>query len=98
QALVWVSPMSSRCSFPERHSLFAGFLPAIRETIVKSLAGHDLIVVLGAHVFTYHIEGFGPHVPDGAEVYQIVDDAGVAALTPVGTSIVGSVRHAVSGL
>ena len=25
QALVWVSPMSSRCSFPERHPLFAGF-------------------------------------------------------------------------
>jgi len=98
QALVWVSPMSSRCSFPERHPLFAGFLPPIRETIVKSLAGHDLILVLGAHVFTYHIEGFGPHVPDAAEVYQIVDDPGVAALTPVGTSIVGSVRHALSGL
>src|SRR5262245_46986594 len=26
QALVWVSPMSPRCSFPERHRLFAGFL------------------------------------------------------------------------
>ena len=34
QARVWVSPMSSRCSFPERHRLFAGFLPAIRERIV----------------------------------------------------------------
>src|SRR5687767_2527189 len=27
EALVWASPMSSRCSFPERHRLFAGFLP-----------------------------------------------------------------------
>ena len=35
QALVWVSPMSPRCSFPERHRLFAGFLPAIRERIVE---------------------------------------------------------------
>ena len=25
EALVWVSPMSSRCSFPERHRLYAGF-------------------------------------------------------------------------
>src|SRR4051812_46036483 len=41
EALVWVSPMSSRCSFPERHRLFAGFLPAIRERIVECLQGHD---------------------------------------------------------
>ena len=70
QALVWASPMSSRCSFPERHRLFAGFLPAIREQIVKRLDGHDLIVALGAPVFTYHIEGFGPHVPPGAELFR----------------------------
>jgi benzoylformate decarboxylase len=44
--------------------LFAGFLPAIRERIVERLTGHDLIFVLGAPVFTYHIEGFGPHVPN----------------------------------
>ncbi|EOA02497.1 benzoylformate decarboxylase, partial [Herbaspirillum frisingense GSF30] len=29
-ARVFVAPMSSRCSFPEDHSLFAGFLPAMR--------------------------------------------------------------------
>jgi benzoylformate decarboxylase len=98
QALVWVSPMSPRCSFPERHALFAGFLPAIREQIVKCLEGHDLIVALGAQVFTYHIEGFGPHVPDGAEVFQIVDDPTIAAWTPASTAIVGSIRHAVRGL
>ena len=28
RAAVWASPMSSRSSFPERHALFAGFLPA----------------------------------------------------------------------
>src|SRR5256885_9852706 len=31
QAPVWASPLSSRNSFPERHPLFAGFLPADRE-------------------------------------------------------------------
>ena len=65
---MWVSPMSSRCSFPERHPLFAGFLPAIREQIVKCLDGHDLIVAFGAPVFTYHIEGFGPHIPPGSDL------------------------------
>jgi benzoylformate decarboxylase len=98
QALVWVSPMSSRCSFPERHRLFAGFLPAIREQIVKCLDGHDLILALGAPVFTYHIEGFGPHIPMGADLVQMIDDANVAAWTPVGTSIVCSVRHGVDAL
>jgi benzoylformate decarboxylase len=98
QARVWVSPMSPRCGFPERHTLFAGFLPAIREQIVECLGGHDLILALGAQVFTYHIEGFGPHVPDAAEMFQIVDDPGVAAWTPASTSIVGSIRHAVISL
>ena len=98
QALVWVSPMSPRCSFPERHALFAGFLPAIREQIVECLGGHDLILALGAQVFTYHVEGFGPHVPVGADVFQIVDDPGIAAWTPASMAIVGSIRHAVSDL
>jgi benzoylformate decarboxylase len=98
QALVWASPMSSRCSFPERHRLFAGFLPAIREQIVARLEGHDLILALGAPVFTYHIEGFGPHVPAGAELFQMIDDANVAAWTPIGTSIVCSVRLGVDAL
>jgi benzoylformate decarboxylase len=98
QAPVWVSPMSSRCSFPERHPLFGGFLPAIREQIVKCLEGHDLILALGAPVFTYHIEGFGPHVPPGAELVQMIDDADVAAWTPIGTAIVCSVRHGAAAL
>jgi benzoylformate decarboxylase len=78
--------------------LFAGFLPAIREQIVKCLDGHDLIVALGAPVFTYHIEGFGPHVPAGAEVVQIIDDPNVAAWTPLGTALVCNVRHGVAAI
>jgi benzoylformate decarboxylase len=92
EALVWVSPMSSRASFPERHRLFAGFLPAMRERIVTLLEGHDVILALGAPVFTYHIEGFGPHLPAGAELIQMIDDPNVASWTPVGTAIVCDVR------
>src|SRR5205085_7363840 len=44
---VWVAPFSSRCNFPEDHRLFAGFLPAFREAIVKALDGHDLVLALG---------------------------------------------------
>ena len=98
QALVWVSPMSSRCSFPERHPLFAGFLPPMREQIVKILDGHDLIVALGAPVFTYHIEGFGPHIPPGTSLVQIIDDPNVAAWTPLGTALVCNVRLGVQAI
>jgi benzoylformate decarboxylase len=95
---VWASPMSSRCSFPERHPLFAGFLPPMREQIVKLLDGHDLILALGAPVFTYHIEGFGPHVPPGASLVQIIDVPDVAAWTPLGTALVCNVRHGVAAI
>jgi benzoylformate decarboxylase len=88
EAPVWVSPMSSRNSFPEDHRLFAGFLPADRERIVAALRGADFILVLGAPAFTYHVEGSGPHVPDGAELVQLTDNPGQAAWTPTGRSIV----------
>jgi benzoylformate decarboxylase len=90
--------MSPRCSFPERHRLFAGFLPAIRERIVERLNGHDFVFAFGAPVFTYHIEGFGPHVPPGAELAQMIDDPDIAAWTPGGTGIVCDVRVGVDAL
>ena len=98
QAKVWVSPMSARNGFPENHRLFAGFLAADRAQIVASLAGHDVILVLGAPAFTYHVEGVGPHVPPGAKLFQLVDDPGVAAWTPVGMSVVTSLKHGIRDL
>jgi benzoylformate decarboxylase len=98
QAAVWVSPMSARNSFPERHPLFAGFLPADRAAIVSRLQGADLILVLGAPVFTYHVEGHGPHIPDGAALIQLTDDPAAAAWCPVGTSIVTHLKLGVAAL
>jgi benzoylformate decarboxylase len=97
-AAVWVAPMSGRCSFPEDHALFAGFLPPIREKIVNLLAGHDVIFALGAAAFTYHVEGAGPHVPAGAKLVQLIDDPHIAAWTPQGTSAVGSIRLGVQDM
>jgi benzoylformate decarboxylase len=98
RARVYVAPMSGRCSFPEDHPLFAGFLPAIREKIVARLDGHDLVFALGAPAFTYHIEGFGPHVPPGATLVQLVDDPGIAAWTPCGDAVIGNLRLAARDL
>lgn len=91
-ARVYVAPMSGRCSFPEDHPLWAGFLPAMRERIVERLAGHDLVFALGAPAFTYHVEGKGGHLPKGAKLVQLTEDPQVAAWAPTGTSVVGSIR------
>jgi benzoylformate decarboxylase len=91
-AQVWVAPMSGRCSFPEDHPLFAGFLPPMREKIVGLLGGRDFILALGAPAFAYHVEGSGPHIPDGATLAQLIDDPTTAAWTPEGIAAVGSIR------
>ena len=97
-ASVWVAPMSGRCGFPEDHRLFAGFLPAMREKIVQLLGGHDYIFAVGAPAFIYHVEGHGPHVPDGATLGQLIDDPTIAAWTPTGTTAVGNIRLGVQDL
>src|SRR6202012_3777400 len=94
QARVWTSPHAARASFPQNHRLFAGFLPPARAGIRKALAGHDLILVIGAPVFTYHVEGEGPHVPEDAAVFHITEDPVAASWSPVGDTVVANVRLA----
>ncbi|SEF23547.1 benzoylformate decarboxylase [Amycolatopsis pretoriensis] len=53
---VWVAPMSFRSSFPENHPLFQGFLDPERGVVADKLAAHDLVLVLGAPAFTYHVD------------------------------------------
>jgi benzoylformate decarboxylase len=97
-AAVWVSPLSARNSFPENHRLFAGFLPADREKIVAHLGPYDVVLVLGAPMFTYHVEGFGPHVPPGTQVYHLTDDPNVASWAPAGISIVTHLKLGIAEL
>lgn len=97
-ALVWASPLIGRCSFPEDHPLFAGFLPAFREQIRERMAGHDLLLALGAQLFTYHAEGTGAYVPDGLAAYQITEDAEWAASAVAGQAIIGGVGAALADL
>lgn len=98
KAAVWVSPYSSRCSFPEDHALFAGFLPAARQPLCRKLEGHDVIVVLAAPVFTYHIHTEGPIVPPGSRLFQLTDDPAAAAWAPVGASVLCTPRLGLAAL
>lgn len=83
---VWVAPMSYRCSFPEDHELFQGFLDPERGAVSDALAAHDLVVVLGAPAFTYHVDrgrGEAPLPP----LFIISDDEQILARAFEGTGI-----------
>src|SRR5579859_1520313 len=92
RAAVWASPMSGRCSFPEDHPLFAGFLPPVRRLLSAKLTSYDVVVVLGAPIFTYHVQSDGPFIPDGVQLFHMIDDPDAAAWAPVGTSLLATLR------
>jgi benzoylformate decarboxylase len=98
KAAVWVSPFSARCSFPERHPQFAGFLHASPAQLSDALRDHDLVVVIGAPVFTFHVEGHASIFDGGTTLFQITDDPTAAAVTPVGASIVATMKPALTML
>lgn len=97
-APVWIAPSPSRCPFPTRHRNFRGVLPASARGISGQLAGHDLVVVIGAPVFRYHQFVPGDYLPEGASLLHITSDAGEAARAPMGDAVVVGVREALEML
>lgn len=98
EAPVHAGPHAARNSFPEDHRLFAGHLMWDRAPLVEALTGHDLIVVLGAPAFIYHVEGEGPFIPAGATLWQVTDDPSTVTWSPVGSAIVGNMKLALASL
>jgi benzoylformate decarboxylase len=98
RAAVWVSPFSARCSFPERHPQFSGFLHASPSQLSEALGAHDLVVVIGAPVFTFHVEGHASIFDGATTLFQITEDPDSAAITPAGTSIIASMKPALAAL
>jgi benzoylformate decarboxylase len=98
RAAVWVSPFSARCSFPERHPQFAGHLHASPGQLSEALREHDLVVVIGAPVFTFHVEGVAAIFDGTTTLFQITDDPEAAAVTPAGTSIIATMKPALAAL
>ncbi len=98
KAAVWVSPFSARCSFPERHPQFSGFLHASPAQLSEALRDYDLVIVIGAPVFTFHVEGHAAIFDGSTTIFQITDDPTAAAATPVGASIIATMKPALSML
>ena len=95
---VYSAPYAAREIFPEDHPQFSGFLNAWRDQIRASLASHDAILVVGAPVFTYHVEGSGPHWPEGAVLMSISDDPQHLANLPGGGGVLGDPASAMASL
>ena len=98
KAAVWISPFSARCSFPENHPQFAGFLHASPAQLSDALKAYDLVVVIGAPVFTFHVEGHAAIFDGDTTLFQITDDATAASITPIGASIIASIAPALTML
>ncbi len=87
---VWAIPATGggRLGFPENHPAFRGILPPAIGPLAETLAGHDLILVVGASVFAYYPYLPGALLPDGAELVAITSDPEEAARAPMGEAIV----------
>ncbi|SIS99364.1 benzoylformate decarboxylase [Paracoccus saliphilus] len=97
-APVYAAPFAARIAFPENHPLFAGFLPAAPEKVAQALIQFDVVVAVGAPVFTYHVPGKSILAESDLSIFHLTVDLATAASAPLGTSIVGSLRFSVPQL
>jgi benzoylformate decarboxylase len=97
---VWASPApgGAKLGFPEGHPQFRGVLPPAIGPAGETLAGHDLVLVLGSSVFPYYPYIPGSPLPEGAELVAITSDPDEAARAPMGDAIVADVRLTLEAL
>lgn len=70
-APVWQEPFGPLAGFPQDHPAFAGHLPPARSRVRRSLADHDLVLVLGAPVLRQYPWEPGDLIPDQTTVVQV---------------------------
>jgi benzoylformate decarboxylase len=98
RAAVYGAPLADRVSFPEDHPAFRGPLGMSVKTISDRLAGHDLVVVIGAEVFRYYPYVPGDLLPAGTELLQITASPDAAAAARVGDALLGDPKIALDQL
>ncbi|GAA3186150.1 thiamine pyrophosphate-dependent enzyme [Nonomuraea roseoviolacea] len=79
---VWQEPFGARAGFPQDHPLFAGVLAADRPGLRAALAGHDVVLAVGAPVFRQYAYTPGPLVEPGTTVALVTDDPSEAHRSP----------------
>lgn len=84
---VWQESFGARAGFPQDHPLFAGHLPASRMRLRETLAGHDVVVVVGAAAFRQYPYEPGPLVADETVVAVVSDDPAEVHRSPVALAL-----------
>ncbi|TMR98075.1 thiamine pyrophosphate-dependent enzyme [Nonomuraea basaltis] len=79
---VFQESFGARAGFPQDHPQYAGVLPADRVRLRKTLAGHDVVLAVGAPVFRQYPYAPGPLVAPGTAVAVITDDPAEAHRSP----------------
>jgi benzoylformate decarboxylase len=97
---VWAipAPGGGRIGFPEGHPAFQNILPPAIGPLSETLAGHDLILVVGASVFSYYPNIPGPLLPEGSALVLLTNDPDEAARAPMGDAIVADVKLTLEAL
>ncbi|HEY8610447.1 MAG TPA: thiamine pyrophosphate-dependent enzyme, partial [Roseomonas sp.] len=80
------------------HPLFAGHLHAAPQQVSETLIGHDLVLVIGAPVFTFHVAGECGLFRSGIPIVQMTTDAEAASSAPAGMAMLGALRLGIPAL
>lgn len=87
---VFQESFGGRAGFPQDHPQYAGVLPADRSRLREALAGHDVVLAVGAPVFRQYPYAPGPLVAPGTSVAVITDDPAEAHRSPADLAYLAS--------
>lgn len=87
---VWQEAFSGQAGFPQDHDLFAGQLPPERARLRDTLAGHDLVLAVGAPLFRQSTYQPGPFVVEGTKLALVSADPDEAHRSPADLAVLGS--------
>jgi benzoylformate decarboxylase len=87
---VWQESFGARAGFPQDHPQFAGHLPFGRARLRETLAGHDVLLAVGAPVFRQYAYEPGPLTADGTRVALVTEHPAEAHRSPVELAVVAS--------
>jgi benzoylformate decarboxylase len=80
----------SRANFPASHPLYAGPLTRLAASVHETLGAHDLVVSIGADIFTLSVPGAMEPLPHGLPVVHLdTDPWELAKNYPVDVAILG---------
>ncbi|MET7332400.1 thiamine pyrophosphate-dependent enzyme [Nonomuraea sp. NPDC005650] len=87
---VFQESFGGRAGFPQDHPQYAGVLPADRARLRETLAGHDVVLAVGAPAFRQYPYAPGPLVVPGTSIAVVTDDPAEAHRSPADLAYLAS--------